>query len=60
MLLDNGVPVEDIIDHWKGRIGYPSGLCPQLQSIVPGPLHATALLIERNIDRWKLEFGSMN
>jgi hypothetical protein len=55
-LLELGIDIYEITDGWKGVNGFPSGVCPQLSCIVPGPLHATASLIERDLGRWRNMF----
>jgi hypothetical protein len=45
--------VDTIIESWRGIRGFPSGVCPQLECIVPGPLHAVALLIEKKLPDWE-------
>lgn len=53
-MLESGVDIDEIVANWKGVKGAPDGVCPQLESIVPGPLHAAAALIERRKDAWKI------
>jgi hypothetical protein len=55
-LLELGSDVCEVASMWKGVNGYPHGVCPQLGSIVPGPLHAAAVLIENNLEEWKKQF----
>ena len=57
-LLESGVDITAIIDNWKGVKGFPHGACSQLERIVCGPLHATALLIERNMEAWKADIDA--
>jgi len=57
-LLQQGVSVEEIISSWMGVEGYPKGVCYQLACIVKSPLHAAAVLLEKNIDRWRAEHGA--
>jgi len=51
-LLEQEVSIFEIIDMWRGINGFPKGVCPQLECIVPGPLHAAAMLLERKKDEW--------
>jgi hypothetical protein len=55
-LLELGADIREVISLWKGVNGYPHGVCPQLTSIVPGPLHAAAVLIENKLEGWKKHF----
>jgi len=52
-----------VIDEWTMVEGYPSGYCPQIPGVNPetgmtgptfqrGPLHASAMLLRRNLVRW--------
>jgi|GEM_PF-3141510 len=55
-----------IIDEWIMVEGYPSGYCPQICGVNPetgesgptfqrGPLHASAMILRRNLVRWSEE-----
>jgi len=61
-LLAIGEDIGSILSGWRGVKGYPRGLCPQLvdipdvESIVPGPLHAVAVLIENRLPDWEEQF----
>ncbi|MBN2258109.1 MAG: hypothetical protein JW704_09820 [Anaerolineaceae bacterium] len=50
-----GEDIISVVSEWKGVRGYPSGVCPQLECIVPGPLHAAAVLIENRFEEWTAE-----
>lgn len=52
-LLQYGASVSEVVDMWMGTRGLPNGVCVQLETIVPGPLHAAAMLISRNVNRWE-------
>jgi hypothetical protein len=51
-LIELGEDIGSITSAWRGVAGFPHGICKQLRSIVPGPLHAAAVLIDENMDRW--------
>jgi len=59
-ILTKDTDIWELISMWKGVNGYPHGVCPQLGAIVPGPLHAAAVLIENNLDMWKEQFAFEN
>lgn len=52
LLLESGASIDEIIGQWMGVRGFPNGYCPQLESLVPGPLHAAALLLQKRKDEW--------
>lgn len=52
-LLESGSDIGSITSGWKGVKGFPHGLCPQLRMIVPGPLHAAAVLIDLRLESWR-------
>jgi hypothetical protein len=59
-MLEGGADIGDVISEWRGIRGFPSGPCPQLESVVPGPLHAAAILIESRIEDWKKQLTNHN
>lgn len=52
LMLELGVSMDEIIVQWMGVRGFPNGYCSQLESFVPGPLHAAALLLQKRKDEW--------
>jgi hypothetical protein len=59
-LLELGADIHEIVSMWRGVHGFPSGVCPKLQSVVSGPLHAAAVLIDSRFEDWKLKYSVPN
>ncbi len=54
MMLQSGVfsPAE-VLGVWSGMEGFPSGYCPQTNTLQRGTLHAAAMIIGENFKRWQ-------
>lgn len=53
-LLQSGTDIGYILEQWRGTYGFPRGICPQLEMVdANGPLNAAAVLIQKNIERWR-------